>query len=40
MYLEHGELVFDSINNNEFNNVYYLVISDGGYDASFDIRGH
>lgn len=40
-YLEHGEIIFNSLKNvSDISNYYALIIYDGGYSANFDIRGH
>lgn len=40
-YVEHGEIVFESIKSEaDFDDYYVLIIYDGGYSADFDISGH
>lgn len=40
-YVEHGEIVFETIQNEvNFDDYYVLIIYDGGYSADFDILGH
>lgn len=40
-YLEHETITFESLSDEtEFQGYYALIIYDGGYDSSFDIRGH
>lgn len=40
-YVEHGEIVFETIKNEaDFDDYYVLIIYDGGYSADFDILGH
>ena len=40
-YLEHGEIRFGNPENwDDYSKYYALVIYDGGYSATFDIRGH
>ena len=40
-YLKHGTITFEFLSDEtEFQDYYALIIYDGGYDSSFDIRGH
>lgn len=40
-YVEHEEIVFETIQNEvNFDDYYVLIIYDGGYSADFDILGH
>lgn len=40
-YLEHETITFEFLSDEtEFQDYYALIIYDGGYDSSFDIRGH
>lgn len=40
-YVEHEDIVFETIQNEvDFDDYYVLLIYDGGYSADFDILGH
>ncbi len=40
-YVEHEDIVFETIKNEvDFDDYYVLIIYDGGYSADFDILGH
>lgn len=40
-YVEHEQIVFDSIKNKfRYDNYYAMIIYDGGYSSDFDILGH
>lgn len=40
-YVEHEEIVFETIKNQvDFDDYYVLIIYDGGYSADFDLLGH
>lgn len=41
VHLEHGSLTFDALKDiADYSGYYFIILYDGGYGASFDLRGH